>query len=179
MMLNEILGYLIAPNGDYMSFGKWSMRIGFDSTDSYYHEMAVIQEMLKNKWYLKYPELGLTERELVSKNLERDIYEYFSNWSLLGFISIVNGNTEDSQEILGYFPSSWNFLQNMTLLLLKDAILYQKEIPSMILVDETLKKDLSIYTIYQRIRDELEKEPSYLRKKTYEVSANHGRNLYF
>ncbi|MCI8575264.1 MAG: hypothetical protein HFI09_02210 [Bacilli bacterium] len=164
-MLNEILGYIIAPNGDYMSFGKWSPRIGFNSSESYFHETAVILAMIENKWYQKYPELGISDSELNKRILNLEVYEYFSLWSLKGFISVINSSFEDQPGILGYFPSNSPFLQKMTLLLLKEAILYQKNIPSSVLVNEVLQKDLSIYVIYQQLLDELQKEDSYFRKK--------------
>lgn len=156
-MLNQILGFLIAPDGDFISFGTWTPREDIEKPETG-HESAVLLSIRKNQWHLKYPELGLT-KEMV-ENIDSfpfSIYACFMKWSTLGFIVILNGNTLDETITYGYFSSQRSFLQDVTLLLLKDKILYQSEILSTTFLNGE-KTEKSLEAIYQEHMDQLFQE---------------------
>lgn len=163
-MLNEILGYMIAPDGAFISFGEWTPTVTFDSSYENFHQYSAINSINQNKWNLKYPELGLDE-VLNPITFQEDIYVLFEEWSKLGFSFIINDNSIDTFRILGYFPKTSSFFQKITFLHLRNNILYRENIESTILQDGEYHEELNIYSIYGYLLQELFIEDSSRKKE--------------
>lgn len=161
-MLKQILGYIIAPDGNYISFGD----LRPESLKSSFHDIELMKEILKHKWHLLYPELGLTKEEIADEALSENIYYYADKWTHSGFTTILNGNNSERKLTLGFFPTDPSFMHRMTLLLLKDSVLYESGIDSIINIDGVVHSEESIDSIYPKLLEPLFLEQqSYKRKK--------------
>jgi hypothetical protein len=152
-MLKDVLGYMIAPDGEFISFGKWVPTLDFNTGEKIY-QYSAINSLIFNKWNLKYKELGL-DAFLDPHQFSKDIFTCFKRWSELGFTFIINYNTVDTFKILGYFPTSTSFFQKMAFLLLSNDILYQENITSEIFLNGIHDANLNIYSIYEHLLEEL------------------------
>lgn len=157
-MLNQILGYIIAPDGNYISFGD--LRPG--SLESSFHDIEAMKEILKHKWHLLYPELGLTQEEIKEKELSENIYYYADKWTYSGFTTILNGNNLETKRTLGFFPADPSFMHRMTLLLIQDSVLYEPGIDSIINIGGVVHSEESIDSIYPKLL-----EPLFLEQRNY------------
>ncbi len=158
-MFQYILGIIIDPKGNYLSFGTmddWELEEGYEYLG--FHGRSVLLSILNSGWIYTHPELDLgnvdfedLKRWEISKDIEQEIYQYFQRWWHLGYVIFFNSSTDYCQIMGGYIPKQLTREQMKTLLVLKKDLIYQNNMNSDLYLDLACPPILSIYDLYEKI----------------------------
>lgn len=130
-MFQEILGILIDPQGNFLSFGKYNDEDEYSTNQTVYrylHGRACMSQIYFYQWHITHPELDLKHYDFSDiflfepdKSIDYEIYSYFDKWSQIGYISLYHASYYDTSPLLsGFVPKNISVLQAFRLLSLKD-----------------------------------------------------------
>ena len=137
-MLEYVLGFMIDPQGYYLSFGKFSKDIIVDENYwMYIHISSFLMAIYQNHWHLTHPDLQLQHFDFQSLleednivQLDADILSVLRKLSSLGYLFLLNRSFDDFHLIIGSLPNQLTPMQQQTLMELKQDILFHPQIDS-------------------------------------------------
>ncbi len=130
-MFQHILGLIIDPDGNYLSFGKLDdIDNDKDNAYLYLHGRAFMSQIYFHHWHKTHLDLNLQDFNFQNiflyeseKTIDYEIYYYFQRLSQLGYVILINGSkVDESPIIIGYIPKNFTNSQALTLYSLKDYI---------------------------------------------------------
>lgn len=170
-MLQYVLGIIIDLEGNYISFGKWTPSISFESQDFEIHSRAFLLALRDSGWLETHSNLNLdSEYYDYLFGSEQEIYCYFEELCNAGY-SIFLNFTSDNEMVLGYLPRDFKFkkAQKQTLMALKSDLWWSPSLLSCLTIGNVDEKTISLDSLYdalskpqkQKLRS-LSKENDYL-----------------
>lgn len=160
-MLKDVLGIIIDPEGNYLSFGKWLEEYEFDENYwMYMHISSLFMAIYQSGWYLSHEDLNLKDfyfQKLLKPEtvmmMDEEVSKYLTQLYSLGYTLLLNRSLDKGFKIIiGFLPSFLTQEQENTLLFLKEDILFQTPLDSNIYVYGREEETISIYDLYHDIK---------------------------
>lgn len=126
-MLNNYLGIVIDPQGNYLTFGQWIENP--DTKSINYHGRAFLIALKENGWLESHSDLNISyESGIDLISMDSDFYERLTEWNNLGYVFFLNWSSFSLACVSCFTPTFLPMEQLESILFLKPDILWQEEI---------------------------------------------------
>lgn len=167
-MLEYVLGIIIDPEGNYLSFGKRDEADhSYSDADINSYGRSSLHSILDSGWLFSHKDLIVEDLSFADLNfsnnidqIDKNIWHYFSLWSSLGYIILLNGG----YLITGFLPGQLTGAQQETMMMLKSDILYSNFSYSDLYVSDELRSFINIQELYRTLERQKQKRSLVIYK---------------